>query len=113
MDSFELNKILGAILGTCLFVLVTSFAANAVCFGRVLVLFEPTSPGSLNGWIDGRRKNDSDAATVAAGKRLGMVSMWGIDKEPSLMLGMDILVQFSRVEMDFGQSRVGFSLANA
>jgi cytochrome c len=30
MDSFELNKILGAILGTCLIVLVTSFAAQAV-----------------------------------------------------------------------------------
>lgn len=43
----------------------------------------------------------------------GLLAMWGIEKEPSLMLGMDILVQFSRVEMDFGQSRVGFSLANA
>lgn len=42
-----------------------------------------------------------------------LLKLWGIDKEPSLMLGMDILVQFSRVEMDFGQSRVGFSLANA
>ena len=30
MDSFELNKILGAILATCLLVLVTSFAANAI-----------------------------------------------------------------------------------
>ncbi|MBO4223445.1 MULTISPECIES: cytochrome c family protein [Bradyrhizobium] len=30
MDSFELNKILGAILGTCLIILVTSFAAQAV-----------------------------------------------------------------------------------
>src|SRR2546423_9994778 len=30
MDSFELNKILGALLGTCILVLVTSFAANAV-----------------------------------------------------------------------------------
>ncbi|MDI4236460.1 cytochrome c family protein [Bradyrhizobium sp. 31Argb] len=30
MDSFELNKILGAILGTCLIVLVTSFGAQAV-----------------------------------------------------------------------------------
>ena len=30
MDSFELNKILGAILATCLVVLVTSFAANAI-----------------------------------------------------------------------------------
>ena len=30
MDSFELNKVLGAILGTCILVLVTSFAAQAV-----------------------------------------------------------------------------------
>lgn len=30
MDSFELNKILGAVLATCLLVLVTSFAAQAV-----------------------------------------------------------------------------------
>lgn len=30
MDSFELNKIMGAVLATCLFVLVTSFAAQAV-----------------------------------------------------------------------------------
>jgi cytochrome c len=36
MDSFELNKILGAILGTCLFLLVTSFTANA--------LFAPKMP---------------------------------------------------------------------
>jgi cytochrome c len=36
MDSFELNKILGAILGTCLVLLVTSFTANA--------LFAPAQP---------------------------------------------------------------------
>ena len=30
MDSFELNKILGAILATCLVLLVTSFAAQAI-----------------------------------------------------------------------------------
>jgi len=30
MDSFELNKIIGAILGTCILVLVTSFAAHAI-----------------------------------------------------------------------------------
>src|ERR1700730_17854450 len=30
MDSFELNKILGAILATCLVLLVTSFTANAI-----------------------------------------------------------------------------------
>jgi cytochrome c len=36
MDSFELNKILGAVLGTCLVLLVTSFAASA--------LFSPKMP---------------------------------------------------------------------
>src|SRR5579871_7061127 len=36
MDSFELNKILGAILGTCLVLLVTSFTENA--------LFAPANP---------------------------------------------------------------------
>jgi cytochrome c len=36
MDSFELNKILGAILGTCLVLLVTSFTAGA--------LFAPAPP---------------------------------------------------------------------
>jgi cytochrome c len=36
MDSFELNKILGAILGTCLVLLVTSFTAHA--------LFAPEKP---------------------------------------------------------------------
>ena len=36
MDSFELNKILGAILGTCLVLLVTSFAAGAI--------FSPAKP---------------------------------------------------------------------
>ena len=36
MDSFELNKILGAVLGPCLILLVTSFAASA--------LFAPNKP---------------------------------------------------------------------
>jgi cytochrome c len=36
MDSFELNKILGALLGTCLVLLVTNFTANA--------LFAPQMP---------------------------------------------------------------------
>ncbi len=30
MDSFELNKIMGAILGTCLVLLVTNFTAQAI-----------------------------------------------------------------------------------
>jgi cytochrome c len=40
MDSFELNKILGAVLGTCLVVLATSFAAGAI-FAPVI----PAKPG--------------------------------------------------------------------
>jgi cytochrome c len=40
MDSFELNKILGAILGTCLILLVTNFTAQAV-FAPV----KPAKPG--------------------------------------------------------------------
>ena len=40
MDYFELNKILGAILGTCLILLVTSFTANAL-FAPV----QPAKPG--------------------------------------------------------------------
>src|ERR1700675_3916416 len=40
MDSFELNKILGAILGTCLVVLATSFTAGAI-FAPVM----PEKPG--------------------------------------------------------------------
>jgi cytochrome c len=40
MDSFELNKILGAVLGTCLVMLATSFAAGAI-FAPVI----PAKPG--------------------------------------------------------------------
>src|ERR1700753_3726850 len=40
MDSFELNKILGAVLGTCLVLLVSSFTASAI-FAPV----KPAKPG--------------------------------------------------------------------
>jgi len=40
MDSFELNKIIGAVLATCLVLLVTSFAAGAL-FAPVM----PKNPG--------------------------------------------------------------------
>jgi cytochrome c len=40
MDSFELNKILGAVLATCLILLVTSFTASAI-FAPVV----PAKPG--------------------------------------------------------------------
>src|SRR6476659_9598563 len=40
MASFELNKILGAVLGTCIFLLVTSFAAGAIFSPKL-----PVKPG--------------------------------------------------------------------
>src|SRR6202042_1131442 len=40
MDSFELNKIMGAVLATCLVLLATSFAAGAI-FSPVM----PAKPG--------------------------------------------------------------------
>jgi cytochrome c len=40
MDSFEINKILGAVLATCLVLLVTSFTANAVFAPK-----QPAKPG--------------------------------------------------------------------
>lgn len=40
MDSFELNKIIGAVLGTCLFLLVTSFTASALFAPKL-----PEKPG--------------------------------------------------------------------
>src|SRR5579871_2100276 len=42
MDSFELNKILGAVLATCIVLLVTNFAANAVFASRTEA---PEKPG--------------------------------------------------------------------
>ena len=40
MDSFELNKIIGAVLGTCILLLVTSFTANALFASKA-----PEKPG--------------------------------------------------------------------
>ena len=40
MDSFELNKILGAVLGACLVLLVTNFAASAIFAPKM-----PEKPG--------------------------------------------------------------------
>src|SRR5215467_11067406 len=40
MDSFELNKIMGAILGTCLVLMVTNLTANAIFAPKI-----PAKPG--------------------------------------------------------------------
>lgn len=56
MDSFELNKIMGAVLATCLTLLVTNFAANAI-FSPV----KPEKPG-----FEIAVKEDASAGPAAA-----------------------------------------------
>src|SRR3979409_2677057 len=58
MDSFELNKIIGAILGTCILVLVTSFGANA--------LFAPHMPEKPGFEIAVKETAHGGAAETAA-----------------------------------------------
>jgi len=59
MDSFELNKILGAVLGTCLILLVTSFTAQA--------LFSPKMPEKPGFEIAVKEEaGDKGAAAAAA-----------------------------------------------
>jgi cytochrome c len=60
MDSFELNKILGAILATCLVVLVTSFAAGAI-FTPVM----PEKPGYEIAVKEDTHGGGKDAAPAA------------------------------------------------
>ena len=58
MDSFELNKIIGAILGTCILVLVTSFGASA--------LFAPHMPAKPGFEIAVKETAHGGAAEAAA-----------------------------------------------
>jgi cytochrome c len=58
MDSFELNKIIGALLGTCILVLVTSFGANA--------LFAPHMPAKPGFEIAVKEAAHGGAAEAAA-----------------------------------------------
>jgi cytochrome c len=61
MDSFELNKILGAILGTCLILLVTSFTAGAI--------FSPAMPEKPGYEIAVKEAAHGDAKEAAAAPR--------------------------------------------
>ena len=61
MDSFELNKILGAILGTCIVLLVTSFAAGAI--------FSPVMPEKPGFEIAVKEEADDGGAKEAAPRR--------------------------------------------
>jgi cytochrome c len=57
MDSFELNKVIGAVLATCLVLLVTSFTANA--------LFAPVMP-EKPGFVIAAKEEAQGAAKEAA-----------------------------------------------
>jgi cytochrome c len=61
MDSFELNKLLGAILGTCLVLLVTSFTAGAL-FAPVM----PEKPGYAIAAKEAEGGGGHDAAPAAS-----------------------------------------------
>jgi hypothetical protein len=39
-----------------------------------------------------------------------VIDLWGLTGQPTVILGMDVLRQFSRVELDFSQSKVGFTV---
>lgn len=58
MDSFELNKIMGAVLATCLVLLVTNFAANAI--------FSPIKPEKPGFEIAVKEEAGAGAAAAAA-----------------------------------------------
>lgn len=58
MDSFELNKILGAVLATCILVLVTSFASHAV--------FAPKMPAKPGFEIAVKEESHGGGAAAAA-----------------------------------------------
>ena len=58
MDSFELNKILGAVLATCLVLLITSFTANA--------LFAPKAPEKPGFAIAAKEESGKGEETKAA-----------------------------------------------
>lgn len=58
MDSFELNKIIGAVLATCLLLLVTSFTASA--------LFAPKMPEKPGFAIAAKEEGEGHGAKEAA-----------------------------------------------
>jgi cytochrome c len=63
MDSFELNKIIGAILGTCLVLLITNFTATA--------LFTPEQPKKPGFEIAVKEEGEGAAKGAAAAAKCG------------------------------------------
>ena len=61
MDSFELNKVIGAILGTCIVVLVMSFTAGAVFSAKM-----PEKPGFVIAVKEAAPAGGGEAAPAAS-----------------------------------------------
>ena len=73
MDSFELNKILGAVLATCLVLLVTSFTASALFSPQM-----PAKPGfeiAVKGEAEGGAKEAAAAPSEPIEKLLQTASV--------------------------------------
>jgi cytochrome c len=71
MDSFEFNKILGAILGTCLLLLVTSFTAGALFAPQL-----PEKPGfEITAKVEGEVHGGKEAASEPIEKLLQTASV--------------------------------------
>src|SRR4051794_35915597 len=77
MDSFELNKILGAILGTCLVLLVTNFTAGAL-FAPVV----PEKPGFAIAAKEAESGGGHEAAPAASEPIEKLLQTASVEKGP-------------------------------
>src|SRR6476619_236194 len=99
MDSFELNKIIGAILATCILVLVTSFAANA--------LFAPHNP-EKPGFEIAVTEEGNGAAGAAAAKKCAACHTF--DKGGPNRVGPNL---FGTINEKKGAGKGGFNFSAA
>ncbi|MGH8328239.1 MAG: retroviral-like aspartic protease family protein [Steroidobacteraceae bacterium] len=53
----------------------------------------------------------TDAPFVVA--PLEVFKVWGLAKQPALLLGMDCLRRFARVSIDYGRKQIGFEVASS
>ena len=70
MNSFEINKILGAVLGTCLFLLAVHIASGAI--------FTPPVPAKPGYEIAVKQEQPAQEAAAARGSRRGSA-----DRDPA------------------------------
>ena len=76
MDSFELNKIIGAILGTCLVILVTSFTAGALFAPQL-----PEKPGyEIVAKVEGQAAGHETAAAAPSEPIEKLLQSASVDK---------------------------------